>query len=125
MVIAIGCDIIKISRMKKSLEKYGENFLKKVFIDAEINAADKRIDKNQFFASRWAVKESVAKMLGTGIGKKCAWKDIEVCNNKHNKPKVILSGKALNTAKEQGIKEILVTISHEKEYATAFVLGQD
>ena len=124
MIVGIGCDIVQTSRILEILEKHGESFFKKILTDSEITTATERPDKNQYLASRWAVKEAVSKMLGTGIGAECNWKDVEVFNDTQNKPKVLLTGVALKTSQMKGIQNIFVSISHEKENAIAFVVGE-
>ena len=125
-VVGIGTDITEISRIEGMLEKHGDFFARKVFTEGEIRYCAGR-NRGERFAARWAVKEAVLKALGTGWVEGIAWTDIEVARDASGKPSVVLSGGAKQRANELGISECLVSISHCKTYAVAFVtaVGND
>ncbi|MDR2899565.1 MAG: holo-ACP synthase [Clostridiales bacterium] len=118
MVLGIGCDIIKISRVARAINN--EAFVKKYFTASEIEML---MSKNaESYAGNFAAKEAVAKALGTGFSgffPDC----IEVLRDKNKKPVVNLYGKAREIAEVQGIREILVSISHCNEYAIAYAIA--
>ncbi len=118
MITGIGVDLIEIDRVVKACEK--ENFLEKIFTKKEIELI--RLDQKKA-ADNFAVKEAVAKMLGTGFS---GFRpiDIEVLRNPLGKPFVNLYGKAEELAKQQQITGIHVTISNTKDYSNAFVVGE-
>ena len=119
-----GIDLIEISRIKESIEEHGETFVKKIFTPFEIEYCElHRAAKFQHYAVRFAAKEAVAKMFGTGFNGSFDWQEIEVQNEVSGKPKVVLKGRALKLLKELGMKEISVSLSHSKEYATCMVIG--
>ena len=118
-----GVDIIEIDRIKNSIEKYNETFLKKVFTENEINYCEShKAAKYQHYAARFASKEAVAKMLGTGFTKGIELCDIEIINEVSGKPEVKLHGKAKEIFEEKYDK-MDISISHSKEYAISMVIG--
>ena len=74
------------------------------------------------FAGRWAAKEAFAKAIGCGFGSDCAWQDLEILNDERGKPVMNITGTALQTFEKIGGKTIHLSVSHEKNYATAFVI---
>jgi len=124
MIIGIGTDIINIARMKKSINKYGLQFLNHIFTTKEQQQAPKTKQNITYYAGRWAAKEAITKALGTGIGKNCAWKDIQINKTDTGKPTVTLFNAAKQTAKKLNITNIQITISHEKNNAIAFAIAE-
>ena len=114
-----GTDIIEIARIKKAIDRWGERFLKRVFTKKELKTYHQ---KPQSLAARFACKEAVMKLLGTGREGIC-WREIETLAHPGGKPLVNLYGRAQSQANKLGIKEIAVSLSHSKEYAIAFVTG--
>ena len=118
MIIGIGNDLIEKSRVRKACEK--DAFLSFVFTEAEIEIIKKKMDSA---AGNWAVKEAVAKAMGTGFfGMKI--KEIEVLRDELGKPYVKLYGKALEKQKELGIERFFVSISDTKEYTSAVAVAE-
>lgn len=119
-----GTDIIEISRIKEAIESNGKEFLSRIYTEAEIAYCEKHnAAKYQHYAARFSAKEAVSKFLGTGFTGEFGWKEIEVKNNELGKPEIILTGKALELFNKLGYKEICLSISHCKEYATSVVVG--
>jgi holo-[acyl-carrier protein] synthase len=117
---AIGIDIIEIPRIKAAIARQGEDFLKRVYTEAEIKAYRWKLPS---LAVRFAAKEAVIKALGkTTAGARL--KDIEILADDKGKPLVNLYGEAQNQAKALGLDEIAVSLSHSKEYAIAIAIGQ-
>lgn len=122
-LISIGTDIIECVRIAQMIEKHGEVFLQRVFTRREIEYCSSRKAATQHYAGRWAAKEAVLKVLGTGWARGIQWTDLEIQNEVSGAPVMKLAGKAAEIAKERGIKEIMVSISHCRAYATAFASG--
>jgi len=113
----IGVDIIEIGRVKEAVNRWGERFLRRVYTEAELAAYR---HKPSSLAVRFAGKEAVMKLLGTGrIG--VGWREVETLSHPSGRPRVNLYGRAQSKASELGIKEIAVSLSHSKEYAVACV----
>jgi holo-[acyl-carrier protein] synthase len=122
-LISIGTDIIECVRIAQMIEKHGEVFLQRVFTHREIEYCSSRKAATQHYAGRWAAKEAVLKVLGTGWARGIQWTDLEIQNEVSGAPIMKLSGKAAEIAKERGIQEVMVSISHCRAYATAFATG--
>jgi holo-[acyl-carrier protein] synthase len=105
------------------IEKHGELFLNRVFTAREIQYCSSRRAANQHYAGRWAAKEAVLKVLGTGWAKGIQWTDIEVVNEISGAPTIRLSNRAAEIAAERGIRYVQISISHCRAYATAFAVG--
>ncbi len=124
-VIGIGTDIIECVRIAQMIEKHGEVFLTRVFTAREIQYCSTRRAANQHYAGRWAAKEAVLKVLGTGWARGILWTDIEVVNEVSGAPTIRLVNRAADIAAERGIRNVQISISHCRAYATAFAVGTD
>ncbi|MDF2543536.1 MAG: hypothetical protein K0S47_3254 [Herbinix sp.] len=118
MITGIGVDLIEVERVLKACEK--ETFLHKYFTDKEMELIS--MDRRKA-ADNFAVKEAVSKMLGTGF-RSITPIEIEVLRDELGKPFVNLYGKTAKESKKQGISVIHVSISNTKEFANAFVVGE-
>ena len=110
----LGTDIIEVDRIKKSIDRYGEKFLQKIFTKKEIEYCLKHKNSYIHFAGRFCAKESVAKAIGTGFNKDLNFLDIEIINDKSGKPKVFF--------KKEEKPNILISISHTKTIASAVAI---
>jgi len=122
-VIGIGTDIIECDRIAQMLTRHGERFTNHVFTEAECRYCLGKKIAAQHFAGRWAAKEAVLKVLGTGWAAGILWTDAEVVIQPGGKPTILLHRGAAQKAAEQGITEVLISISHCKAYATAVAMG--
>jgi len=122
-VIGLGTDIIECSRISEMIHKHGELFLNRVFTQQEIAYCSSRKTSNQHYAGRWAAKEAALKALGTGWAKGIQWTDIAVSHQLGGKPIITIDGVAAEIAKEQGIAEIMLSISHCRHYAVAYCIA--
>lgn len=121
-MISTGVDIVKVSRIENIVDKRRETFYRKVFTKNEINYIKKRKHNIKTISGLFAAKESVSKAIGSGIGK-IGWKDIEVRHNSKGRPIVNLSSSGWSKIEDVRINTFDLSISHEKEYAIAFVVG--
>lgn len=122
MIKGLGIDLVNIKRIEKIIDKWGSKFLLKVFTPAEIEYCQSKTLSDQHFAARFAAKEAAVKMLGCVEG--IAWQDIEVVKNNNGRPELVFTGQAKVSAEKFGIKNIHITISHEKKMAVAQVIGE-
>jgi holo-[acyl-carrier protein] synthase len=95
MILGIGSDIIDIRRIERTLERFGERFVERVFTQAERRKSDGRINRAASYAKRFAAKEACSKALGTGFRAGVFWRDMGVVNLPSGKPTMRLSGGAL------------------------------
>ena len=119
MKIATGVDLIEIARIEEVVARHGKHYLERIFTPAELEYCGKRAES---LAGRWAAKEAVAKALGTGIGD-VAWTEIEILGDEQNAPALILHGMAESKAKELGLTNWSVSISHSQSHTVAFVVA--
>jgi len=113
----IGIDLIKLDRMKNSVERFGDKFLQRFLSQDEILL----IKNSKTAAGFWAAKEACSKALGTGIGKECGFHDIKISKTDRGAPQITLSQKLLESFK---INSISVSITHDGDYAIAVVAIQ-
>ena len=116
---SIGVDIIEVERIESVIEQWGERFLNRIYTEAELEICEGRISS---LAVRFAAKEAVMKVLGTGtIG--VGWKEIEILPDSLGKPLVKLNGRAKSKAEELNMNDFSVSLSDTKQYAIATAIG--
>lgn len=120
MIIGIGIDIIEIDRVKKSVEKFGERFLNKIYTQKELEYCLKKKYKYQHLAARFAAKEAVYKALATGWNEDVSWHNIEISNEPNGMPIVTLHGK-LKKFLQKG-KDLKISMSHSRDYVTCMAI---
>ena len=126
MIIGIGSDLIDIRRIERSLERYGERFIVRLFTDVERARSERRRARAASYAKRFAAKEACAKALGTGMSRGVFWRDMGVVNLPGGKPTMHLTNGAAKRLLEmlpQGhISAIHLTITDDFPLAQAFVV---
>ena len=115
----LGIDIIKVERIRASIERFGQRFATRVLTPKEQQYVRLRPET---FAGRWAAKEAVSKVLGLGV-RGIGWRDIEVERLPTGQPSIVLHGRAAERAVQLGMGRIAVSITHESEYAVAVAFG--
>jgi holo-[acyl-carrier protein] synthase len=124
MIVGIGVDLVKISRIHEMKERWGPRFLDRVFTPTEQAYCLQRKFPPIHLSARFAVKEAILKALGTGLRMGTKWREIETINNASGKPEVKLWGRTGELAAEKNVSEIFATISHDSDYSIAQVLLQ-
>jgi len=119
MKLASGVDLIDIARVRDVIQRQGERFIKRVFTEVEQQESGGRVSS---LAARFAAKEAVAKALGSGIGD-VSWLDIEVRSDEFKAPFLLLHGEGEKRAKELGLSNWSVSLSHTDDQAIAFVVA--
>lgn len=119
MIFGTGVDIVEISRMREAIEKWGESFLNKIFTIREISYSRSRRSSFQHFAARFAAKEAVIKAFGEPLKHPINWCDIEILNDREGKPMIVLHDSALRLKSKKRIGDVIVSLSHSKNYAIA------
>lgn len=127
-ILGNGVDIVEVGRLRKSVRKWGDHFLKKIFTPRELRYVRKKRDPYESLAARFATKEAVVKAFGERKDKPLSLRQIEVVNTKEGVPKIILHAldgkKALRLRKD--VREVVVSMSHSRSYAvgTALLIGK-
>jgi holo-[acyl-carrier protein] synthase len=126
VIIGIGNDLVDIRRIEKSLERYGDRFVQRVFTATEQERSEGRATRAASYAKRFAAKEACAKALGTGLRRGVFWRDMGVVNLKGGKPTMALTGGALARLQEitpPGMSpQIDLTLTDEFPLAQAIVI---
>jgi holo-[acyl-carrier protein] synthase len=126
MVLGLGTDMIEIARIERSLARYGDAFLHRIYTPAEIAyCRAKNRTAGESFAARFAAKEAAAKALGTGISRGVTWRELEVLRLPGQRPTLHLSGRAAELGGRLGIRHLALSLSHTRELAIAVVVAED
>jgi len=118
-VISIGIDIIEVERIESAIKQWDRHFLNRIYTEVELKICQGRIPA---LAARFAGKEAVMKVLGTGT-KGVGWQEIEILADARGKPLVQLYGKARERAKKLNLTEFSISLSDTKQYAVAAAIG--
>jgi len=118
-IVAHGIDLVDCPRIEQMIQRHGERFIKRVFTADEQAYAEANKNEVEKLAGRFAAKEAVLKLVGTGWRGKIAWTDIEIINNAAGQPEVTLSGEVRKIADKLGINHISVSITHTANFAIA------
>jgi holo-[acyl-carrier protein] synthase len=121
MIIGIGIDLVKIDRIDKA-GKNQSGFLERVFTEREREYCSKQKYPAQHYAGRFAAKEAVLKAIGTGWSAGVKWTDMEVLHGDGGGPVVNISGRVKDLMDLKGVKQILLSYSHDEGYAVAHVV---
>jgi holo-[acyl-carrier protein] synthase len=126
MIIGLGNDMVDIRRIEKTLERYGDRFVQRLYTEIEQKKSDRRAERAASYAKRFAAKEACSKALGTGFHRGVFWKDMGVVNEPSGRPTLQLTGGAktqLDRITPAGHKaHILLTITDDYPYAQAIVM---
>ncbi len=122
MVVGVGTDLMEIERIQRSIDRFGERFLRHVFTAREIEYCQRKKNAAESFAARFAAKEAGAKALGTGISRGVGWLELEVAREPGGRPTLELSGRAAQRAREMGVDRVALSLTHSREIALAVVV---
>ncbi|MBI4716696.1 MAG: holo-ACP synthase [Planctomycetes bacterium] len=123
-IVGHGIDLVECARIGEMLADHGERFLTRVLTVAEREQARKFADPVPFVAGRWAAKEAILKMIGTGWRGKIAWTDMEILPDGLGRPVASLSGETARRAEALGIRRVFLSITHTKHQAAASAIGE-
>lgn len=115
----IGVDMIEIARIERATARWGERFLRRIYTELELRLCQ----RPSSLAARFAGKEAVIKALG-GQTRGIDWKQIEILSDPNGKPLIYLYGEAKTRANDLGLDGFLISLSHSKEYAIAFIVAE-
>jgi holo-[acyl-carrier protein] synthase len=124
-ILGVGMDIVETKRIADSIERFGDRFLHRVFLEGEVAYSQTMKFPHLHLAARFAAKEAISKAFGTGIGHEMGWRDLEIIRLPSGAPQVVLHGKAEAFAKAKGVQAVHVSLSHTADYgaASAVVVG--
>jgi holo-[acyl-carrier protein] synthase len=119
MILGTGIDIIEVTRIAASFEKFRERFVNRILLPAEITYCLSHKNPAPFLAVRFAAKEAISKAFGTGIGSALGWQDMEIHRRESGEPFVVLHGKGRGLFEARAARQLLVSLSHTENYAAA------
>ncbi len=125
MILGLGTDLVAIFRVEEVLARHREQFLQRVFTAAERTDCMARSRPARHLAARLAAKEAAMKALGTGWGLGVRWQDVEIRSGGATPPTLHLAGAAKQRADVRGIRQAMVSLSHDGDYAVAVVVATD
>ena len=121
MIFGIGTDIVRVARMQKNIERFGEKFAERILTTAELDEYRKEARPAHFLAKRFAAKEAAAKAMGTGFSDGLMLHHIGVTHDAAGKPKLVFSDHAAEFIHQHGICNVQVSLADEEDHAVAFV----
>ena len=122
-ILGHGIDLIECDRIAKVYDHHGERFLNRVLTPAEQERGQQFRNPIPFIAGRWAAKEAILKMIGTGWRGQISWTDMEILPDDLGRPVVGLTGETARLAAKIGVKRILLSITHTEHNAAASAIG--
>lgn len=122
MIVGTGIDLAEVPRIRASIERYGERFIRRIYTPGEIAYVERKAGRFERYAARFAAKEAGMKAIGTGWRGGVRWQDFEVRNLPSGRPTLLLHGKAAEYAARLGVKRIALSLTHTAEQGMAFVI---
>ncbi len=122
-IVAQGIDLIECDRIREIWERHGDRFLNRLLTPDEVRHVQRYKNAVPSMAGRFAAKEAILKVLGTGWRGQIAWRDMEILNDPNGQPHATLTGESQRIAAQLGITRILVSITHTQHYAAASAIG--
>jgi len=125
MIVGTGVDLAEVPRIRASIEKFGARFIERVYTPAEIAYVERKANRFERYAARFAAKEAGMKAIGTGWRRGVRWQDFEVVNLPSGKPTLRFHGVAAQVALRLGVRNVALSITHTKELGMAHVILED
>ena len=122
MILGSGVDLCEVPRIEAAVARYGSRFLERIFTAREIAYANRKANRFERYAARFAAKEAGMKALGVGWTGGIAWRDFEVVNLPSGRPTLAFHGRAAELAAKLGVRQVALSITHTKEQALAMVI---
>ena len=122
MIVGTGIDLAEVPRIRAAIERYGESFLGRIYTDGERAYVERKANKYERYAARFAAKEAGMKALGTGWRNGVRWHDFEVANLPSGRPTLRLHGVAKDFAEKLGVTQISLSLTHTAENGMAIVI---
>jgi holo-[acyl-carrier protein] synthase len=122
MILGTGVDLAEVHRIRHSVERFGDRFVHRIYTDREIAYVERKANRFERYAARFAAKEAGMKALGTGWRRGIQWKDFEVVNLPSGRPTLLLHGEAEAIASRAGVKSVHLSLTHTTENGLAYVI---
>ena len=125
MIVGTGVDLAEVRRIRASIERFGVRFIERIYTPAEIAYVERKANRWERYAARFAAKEAGMKAIGTGWRHGVRWQDFEVANLPSGKPTLRLHGVAARVAEELGVRNVSLSLTHTAELGMAHVILED
>jgi len=122
VIVGTGVDLAEVARIQASVERYGDRFVQRIFTSGEIAYVERKANRFERYAARFAAKEAGMKAIGTGWRLGVTWRDLEVANLPGGRPILKLHGKAAEFAEALGARAIHLSMTHTAQMAMAVVI---
>jgi holo-[acyl-carrier protein] synthase len=122
MIVGTGVDIAEVARIRAAIERYGSRFVERVYTPAEIAYVERKANRWERYAARFAAKEAGMKAIGTGWRHGVRWHDFEVVNLPTGKPTLRFHGVAAEFARRMGVTNVALSLTHTAELALAHLI---
>ena len=122
MILGTGVDLAEVDRIRAAIVRYGRRFIDRIYTPAEIAYVERKANRFERYAGRFAAKEAGMKAIGTGWRRGVRWQDFEVANLPSGRPTLKLHGEAARVANELGVKLISLSITHTAQLGMAHVI---
>ena len=122
MIVGIGIDLAEVSRIREAIERHGQRFIQRIYTEKEIAYVERKANKYERYAARFAAKEAGMKAVGTGWKRGVRWRDFEVTNLPSGRPTLQLHGEAAKFAEHLGVRNIALSITHTAAAGMAIVI---
>lgn len=122
MILGTGVDLAEVGRIREAIERHGERFIQRIYTEAEVAYVERKANRFERYAGRFAAKEAGMKAIGTGWKRGVRWQDFEVANLASGRPTLRLHGEAARIAEAMGVKTISLSITHTAELGMAHVI---
>ena len=125
MIVGTGVDLAEVPRIRASIERFGARFIERIYTPAEIAYVERKANRYERYAARFAAKEAGMKAIGTGWRHGVRWQDFEVANLPSGKPTLRLYGVAARVADKLGVRNVSLSLTHTAEMGMAHVILED
>jgi holo-[acyl-carrier protein] synthase len=125
MIVGTGVDLAEVPRIKASIQRFGARFTERIYTPAEIAYVERKANRYERYAARFAAKEAGMKAIGTGWSYGVRWQDFEVANLPSGKPTLRFHGVAAQIADKLGVRNVSLSITHTAELGMAHVILED
>src|ERR1700724_4536832 len=125
MILGTGVDLAEVARIREAIGRYGDRFVRRIYTDGEIAYVERKANRFERYAARFAAKEAGMKAIGTGWKRGVTWRDFEVANLPSGKPTLLLHGVAATIAAKLDVRNISLSLTHTAELGMAHVILED
>ena len=125
MILGTGVDLAEVHRIRASIERFGDRFIQRIYTAAEIAYVERKANRYERYAARFAAKEAGMKAIGTGWKRGVTWQDFEVTNLPSGKPTLRFHGVAAQIAGRLGVRNVSLSLTHTSELGMAHVILED